>query len=522
MTTLVQALVIAVLAVIGLRLPKGPTRSRLFTVLKAWFTVLCFWALLAHPMKNEAGETVIALELIRDTIAKIDAATFWLFVGLATSIKIDRHAFLDVPLAADALRPGHRAPLPHIFGSFLIGRAIGTFLPSTAGLDGYTLFDAARFSGRTVEVTAAKFVEKVCGFSGVFMTFLATLPFGIAIFGENARFFALASVPIAAGVIGGLVVTLLFPGFVQWILENVPIPAKQRITGLVSRISNSAAAYRSRPGLVLQILFLSFLVHFTTAAMYYFTALAIGAVGADFWEVTFGSSIQIFVTVISPFTIAGEGIREAAQYVLLKEQIGGAEAIVSAALGFWAAEAPTMLGFLFWWARGADYRPAFSRVNGVQVDYAAAARAAASLEEDVEVKAGELAATPISERLWRCASAGAFAGVTAGLLLGLGEAFVIARGGLGTEGQVFWYGPLLWAAVLGGLSILGGLFLAVLPMDRFEIGSWVPRLGPRGLSRSRSGCSWCSSACGATSISSRCRRSASCSACSRAAPSSSP
>jgi arylsulfatase A-like enzyme/uncharacterized membrane protein YbhN (UPF0104 family) len=477
MSTLMQALVIAVLTAIGLRLPKGTTRSRLFSVLKAWFTVLCFWALLTHPMENEAGEKVMALELIGDTIDEIDAGTFWLFVALATGIKM-------IGMISSMLRwqlmlrgQGIELPFKHLFGSFLIGRAIGTFLPSTAGLDGYTLFDAARWSGRTVEVTAAKFVEKVCGFSGVFMTFLVTLPFGIAIFGENARFFAMASVPIAASVIGGLVVTLLFPGFIQWILENVPIPAKQRIHGLVSRISTSAAAYRSRPGLVLQILFLSFLVHFTTAAMYYFTALAIGAVGADFWEVTFGSSIQIFVTVISPFTIAGEGIREAAQYVLLKEQIGGAKAILSAALGFWAAEAPTMLGFLFWWARGDDYTPAFSRVHGVQVDYAAAARAAASLEEDVDVSAGEVAATPLGERLWRCASAGAFAGVTAGLLLGLGEAIVIAQGGLGTEAQVFWYGPLMWAAVLGGLSILGGLFLAVLPMDRFEIGSWVPRLG---------------------------------------------
>ena len=323
MSTLMQALVIAVLAVIGLRLPKGTTRSRLFTVLKAWFTVLCFWALLTHPMENEAGETVMALELIGDTIGKIDAGTFWLFVALATGIKMIGMLSSMYRWQLMLFGQGIELPFKHLFGSFLIGRAIGTFLPSTAGLDGYTLFDAARFSGRTVEVTAAKFVEKVCGFSGVFMTFLVTLPFGIAIFGENARFFALASVPIAAGVIGGLVVTLLFPGFVQWILENVPIPAKQRITGLVSRISSSAAAYRSRPGLVLQILFLSFLVHFTTAAMYYFTALAIGAVGADFWEVTFGSSIQIFVTVISPFTIAGEGIREAAQYVLLKEQIGG-------------------------------------------------------------------------------------------------------------------------------------------------------------------------------------------------------
>lgn len=477
MIYLLQGLLIAVLGLLGLRLPKGPTRSRLFTLLKAWTTVVCFWALLAHPMKNAEGETVIALRLIADTLAKIDPGTFWLFVALATGIKIvgmlSSMARWQLMLAGQ----GIELPFKHIFGSFLIGRAIGTFLPSTAGLDGYTLFDAARFSGKTVEVTAAKFVEKVCGFSGVFMTFLATLPFGIAIFGANARFFSLASVPIATGVIGGLVVTLLFPGFVQWILATVPIPAKQRITGLVSRISTSAAAYRSRPGLVVAILFLSFMVHFTTAAMYYFTALAIGASGADFWEVTFGSSIQIFVTVISPFTIAGEGIREAAQYVLLKEQIGGPEAIVSAALGFWAAEAPTLLGFLFWWARGNDYRPAFARVDGVQVDYDEAARLASSLERDVDVTAGGVAAIPIGERLWRSASAGCFAGVVAGLLLGLGEAIVIAQGGLGTDAQVFWYGPLLWSAVLGGLSILGGLFLAVLPMDRQEIGSWVPRLG---------------------------------------------
>ena len=59
---------------------------------------------------------------------------------------------------------------------------------------------------------------------------------------------------------------------------------------------------------------------------------------------------------------------KAAQLVLLGELIGPAEAVVSAALGFWAAEAPTMLGFFFWWARGDDYQPAYARVNGEQVD----------------------------------------------------------------------------------------------------------------------------------------------------------
>ena len=473
MTTYLQILGIAVLAVVGFRMPKGSSaRTRIFTALKAWITVFAFWMLFSHEIDG-----VKVLQLIIDQVAKIDPVIFWTFTLVATGIKV-------VGMLSSMYRwilmlrgQGIELPFRHIFGSFLIGRFIGTFLPSTAGLDGYTLFDAARFSGKTVEVTAAKFVEKVCGFSGVFMTFLVTLPFGIAIFGDDAALFATVSIPIATGVIGGLVVVLLFPGFVQWILENVPLPAKERIKGLVTRISNSAAAYRGRPGLVLQILFLSFMVHFTTAAMYYFTALAISANNADFWMVTFGSSIQIFATVISPFTIAGEGIREAAQMVLLGPLIGHAEAIVSAALGFWAAEAPTLFGFFFWWLRGDDYRPAFSRVDGQQVDYEEAARAAASLQEDVDVTAGEEVATPIGERMWRAPSAGAFAGICAGIVLGLGEAITVYRGGLGTESQIFWFGPFLWATVLGGLSILGGVFLATLPMDKKELGHWVFRLG---------------------------------------------
>ena len=74
-------------------------------------------------------------------------------------------------------------------------------------------------------------------------------------------------------------------------------------------------------------------------------------------------------------------------------------------------------------------------------------------------------------------SAGALSGIAAGVVIGLGEAILINLAGLGTESQVFWYGPLAWAAILGGLGTLGGVFLAVLPMDRAEIGSWVTRLG---------------------------------------------
>ena len=123
------------------------------------------------------------------------------------------------------------------------------------------------------------------------------------------------------------------------------------------RVAHSASAYRDKKMLVLLALGLSFVVHFTTAAMYYFTAFAAGAANPEFWPIVFGSSIQIFATVVSPFTIAGEGIREAAQYVLLHKEIGAAASIVSAALGFWAAEALTLFGGFFWWLRPANYTP---------------------------------------------------------------------------------------------------------------------------------------------------------------------
>ena len=72
MTTVLQALVIAILAIVGMRMQKGQTRSRLLSGLKAWFTVLVFWALLTHPIEIEPGKSVIALQLIRDQLSRIE------------------------------------------------------------------------------------------------------------------------------------------------------------------------------------------------------------------------------------------------------------------------------------------------------------------------------------------------------------------------------------------------------------------------------------------------------------------
>ncbi len=482
MMILLEIALVGVLALLNRRFVEDPTRGRVFNAIKAYLTVRVFWLLFTHEFTLEDGSVVMIWDLIKQQLANIDAATFWTFLLLGTGVKVIGMLSSMYRWVLVLRGQGIELPFRHIFGAFLIGRFIGTFLPSTAGLDGYTLFDASRFSGKTVEAAAAKFLEKICGFSGVFLTFLVSLPFGISIFGENALLFAALSIPIAVGIIGGLLLVLWYPGAVQWLLENLPIPAKERLYGVLTRISAAAGAYRDKKGLMVMVLFMSFMVHFTTAVLYYFTALAIGATGADFWQVTFGSSIQIFATVISPFTIAGEGIREAAQLVLLGNLIGPGAAIVSAALGFWAAEAPTMLGVIFWWMRGKDYRPDYCLVDGQQVDYEAAAKAAASLETEEERAAREARGAadglmPIGARVMLGAGLGFGSGVIAGIVIGVTEGILIVATGELMEGQVLWYGALAYSAVLGGLGVAGGAVLGVLPMEREEMRGWVPTLG---------------------------------------------
>jgi arylsulfatase A-like enzyme/uncharacterized membrane protein YbhN (UPF0104 family) len=483
-----ELLAVGIAALLAGRLLRDPWRGRVHNALKAWLTVRIFWLLFAHEVKDTDGTPVATGTLILRSLRDIDAATFALFCAAAAGIKF-------VGILASMQRwilmlrgQGIALPFRHVFGSFLIGRFIGTFLPSTLGLDGYTLYDAARFSGRTVEATAAKFLEKIIGPIGIFLSFLFALPFGMNLLYEHSEIFptraaangaALAGAAASLAIVGALLAVLWFPGLVQFVIERVPLPGKARLSGIVARVSHAAAAYRDHKLLLLQALALSFVVHFTTAAMYWFTALAIGAAGAQFWPVVLGSTVQILATVLSPITIAGEGIRELAQLLLLQHMIGPAAAVASAALGFWAAEGLTLFGGVFWWIRGPSYRPAYCLVNGVQVDYDAAARAAADVAAPEPAAARTSAASeapPYAARARGAAAYGFGAGVVAGLVLALGEALAIAQQGFGTEAQVLWYGPLAYAAFFGALCTLGGLVLAAFPMDAAETRGWTPSL----------------------------------------------
>lgn len=354
-------------------------RGNVDTVAKALFTIVGMMALLRHPIDVEEGVRLPIYEAIARYIGKVDGRTFVLFAVVAMAVK-----FVGVISSAygwNLLLVGQGIRYPFwsaIMTAFLIGRFIGTFLPSTIGLDGYTLYEASRYSNQWGRAVTAKALEKFIGITGLFLGMVVTLPFGYDVIvnvmehvgrPESAPLLAGAIAAVAGGISAVVMLTLAWPGLLTRSISLFGQFMPGGFRGQVENLSKAVGAYRGQIGLLFATLFCKFVTHFTTAAVYFFTALAIGVAGAQFWPITFGSTIQILATVLSP-TIAGEGAREAFQALLLSKHLGGvAQAVLSAALGFIAAEAATMWGGAFLWVRKPGWRPAFALVDGKQVDY---------------------------------------------------------------------------------------------------------------------------------------------------------
>jgi hypothetical protein len=357
-----------------------PVRATADLTAKVLFTAVGMIALLRHPIPVEGGDRVPIYDAIVQYLPYVDLRMFVVFGLLAMLIKA-----LGVVSSAFAwhlllIGQGIRYPFwQGILTAFLIGRFIGTFLPSTIGLDGYTLYEAGRYSNQWSRAVTAKMLEKLIGITGLFLGMVLTLPFGYQVIvdvthhasrPDSAPLVAALIALIAGGICAAVVLVLAWPRLLTAVLALFGNWLPGGLRGRVQQLGAAVGAYHGQVGLLFAALFSKFVTHFTTAVVYYFTALAIGVVGAQFWPIVFGSTIQILGTVFAP-TIAGEGAREAFQAILLQKQLGGVpQAVLSAALGFIAAEAATLWGGAFLLVRKPGWRPRFSRVDGTQVDYA--------------------------------------------------------------------------------------------------------------------------------------------------------
>lgn len=357
--------------------PRG--RSTVSNLVKLVITLGAFYALLTFPVGGDAAEGREAVPLwqaLSEYIGTVDPWVFAFWSVVAMAVK-----FVGVISSAYAwslLLKGQGLVFPfwqQIMTAFLIGRFIGTFLPSTIGLDAYTLYEAGRYSNEWHRAITAKALEKFIGIAGLFAGILLTLPAGylimVEVAGERAMTVTVLIGGVCGGITGAVLLGLLKPGLLLALVDRIGnlgiLPGA--IAHHVKRFAAAAGAYQGKVGLLMLTLLAKFVTHLTTAMVYYFTALAIGVVGVAFLPIVFGSLIQILGTLFSP-TIAGEGAREAVQALLLSNHLGGvAQAVLSAALGFVAAEAATMWGGIFLWVRNGAWRPNFVLVDGQQVDY---------------------------------------------------------------------------------------------------------------------------------------------------------
>jgi hypothetical protein len=360
-------------------------------VVKLAITVGAFYLLLTHEIGDGRGGRIPIALAVSEYIGTVDRGQFFMWLAVAMAVK-----FVGVISSAygwSLLLRGQRLEYPfwqQIMTAFLIGRFIGTFLPSTIGLDAYTLFEAGRYSNQWHRAVTAKALEKFIGIAGLFTGILLTLPAGYLVLTQVAGERALMLTGVIGGVCGTItgivVIGLVMPQALRFVLDVFGKIVPGAVRRHVNQFTDAVTAYEGQLGLLLSALLAKFVTHFTTAVVYFFTALAIGVVGVEFLPIVFGSLIQILGTLFSP-TIAGEGAREALQAVLLSHHLGGvAQAVLSAALGFIAAEAATLWGGAFLWTRRPGWRPTFMRVDGKQVDYAWISDA------DEAVKVTELAA----------------------------------------------------------------------------------------------------------------------------------
>jgi arylsulfatase A-like enzyme/uncharacterized membrane protein YbhN (UPF0104 family) len=354
---------------------------------------------------------------------------------------------------------GLSIPFWYMVQSWFVGRTIGIFLPGTIGLDGYRLYDSARYTGDAVKSTAVIAVEKLIGIVAMTLLVFLTFPLGL----ERLPF-KIPMLVVCMTVFGTFVVVsfllLLNPRVIQVVVAAVPTP--KIVRDKFDKLGAAATAYSGNRKMLLLAVLLGVLVHVGTCFMYFGTMSAIRAENVTIFDIFFASPLMIWGTVLGP-TVGGEGIREIVFVWCLAAKTGTAKAILIGHLGWWVGEVvPFLIGLPIYLLRR---RPAKEEM---QARLGQARQEAAAANQSIHLTPKEV--SDYRNKLVNGALAGLLGGLIAGALIGLGEASWIARTFTSsTELAAFWWGALMYGLAFAGvgLGIAGGLMFLYLLKDRF-------------------------------------------------------
>ncbi len=239
-------------------------------------------------------------------------------------------------------------------GSFLRGRFVGAFTPSTVGLDLYRLVDVGK--GHRGPAGRALLVEKLYGLVALAMVSAALFPFGLAEhFGAAGSLLVLG---LGLGSVAG-VVALERPALLVWLGERLP----RRVGGWVLRVAEALRAGRPELGERLRLLALGVVTHTATAAIFLATGAALDVAADPLALVIVGNAI-ILATLL-PISVGGVGVREGTAVALLAAQgVPAADAALLAFLGYLVAQPPALVGGLSQLLRRHEPAPALAPEPG--------------------------------------------------------------------------------------------------------------------------------------------------------------
>jgi len=332
-------------------------RKKIFWVLKfaisAGITIFIIHKITRGQNLHEIGKM----------LSKIPLGVFAVWMAGAFLVKASGMFMAVVRWRLLLLGHGYKIGWLHLIGSFLIGRFIGSFTPSTTGLDGWRLYDIARHTHDTPASISVILVEKITGFFVLSVLVVLTIPFGGTIISnpqwksafERGAWFASIILGIPMGI---AFVVLMNPAVIRKFFEKL-FGRKGGFGMKIKKFVDALWVYENKKRLLLSALIAGFFVHLAQCVMYFFTGNALG-LNVTLKTVLFIGPLEIAATLI-PISIAGIGVRELVWATLLGGKLGGGDAGFAAGalmgfLGYAVGEGISLLGGPIWLARRSDYR----------------------------------------------------------------------------------------------------------------------------------------------------------------------
>lgn len=278
---------------------------------------------------------------LRDGMDELAArATDVAWPAMAGAVGLHFVAVLSGVLRWRVLLAGRGIQLPFVvlLRSFLVGRFLGAFTPSTTGLDGYRLVDVARRTGDTGAAAATIAVEKLVGLVGMASVCLALLPFGLAErLGAGAVVIALGMAGVAAV---GLFV-MASPRTAERLVRFAPRAIRARVDKVAEAVLGGGLHVRS----LLPALLLGIVSHLALSGTFAASGLAFHVPASVPTLLSVGNAIVI--AVLLPVSIGGVGVREGVAVALLAGAGVETSEAVLLALGSWlTGQVPALLGGL--------------------------------------------------------------------------------------------------------------------------------------------------------------------------------